>query len=127
MEKESKHVRFYELLDIHLANVLKSKFVNRSIDHLMLQEMYAVIRDTIESVFAKSNHKLTPEALRWLSMQYFKTVKLNDESTVRDLIVTNEYKLSELPYHDIQLMRNLFLETKLGSELDSEYQRRSAS
>lgn len=123
-----KKRRFYELLETHLTVVLNQKFPNgTSVDDGVLRLMFDTIKSTITGLFDQSSHKLTAEALSWLSTQYFKGVRVNAEDRVSDLIVTNEHDLALMPYDDIKLMNDLFAEASVGEALVTEMKRRSLS
>jgi glutamyl/glutaminyl-tRNA synthetase len=123
-----KHVRFAELLTLHLSNKIKKAFPHgTSLNDVKLREIRDCIRDTVREVFNKSSYTLAPESINWIANQYFKSIRINNEQTVNDIIIINEYKLADLPYHDIQLMRSLFNETQMFHELEAEYCRRNAS
>lgn len=128
-----KRIRFSELLELHVNNVISRKFTRKDpkdqveLTPDLMREIRDAILEAIGNVFAKSNHKLTPEAVSWLSNKFFKAVQINSNQTMSDLVVINEYKLSQLPYHDVELLRNLFNETALEEELEEEYRRRSQS
>jgi hypothetical protein len=122
---DGKPIRFSQLLELHLNNVVKKKFTSCQLTSAVLCELRETLREQVSNVFAKGKHRLTFEALVWLTDQYFKAVKVNDDKTVEELIVINEYKLDALPYCDIELLHNLFNETKLGPMLEEEYRRRN--
>lgn len=126
-----KHVRFAELLVLHLNTKIKKSFPQgTSVTPERLREIRDCVRNTCAEVFSKSSHKLSPDAINWVANQFFKSIKVSTtdgDVTVKDLVIINEYKLSELPYHDIQLMRNLFNETEMAQELHEEYKRRGVS
>lgn len=92
-----------------------------------MREIRVGINESISSVFSKSKYKLSQEAIMWLSDQYFKRIKISKDQTMSDQVVINEYTLSELTFDDIQLLRNLFIETQMGLELDNELRKRSLS
>jgi hypothetical protein len=125
-DAESKSIRFYQLLELQLNNQLK-KFLFDQLTPNLMREIRESIRSTINDVFSKSRHGLSSNAVTWLTDQYFKGIRLNDDQLMNDQVVINEYKLSELEFNDIQLLRNLFLETSMGPELDAELRRRNAS
>lgn len=126
-----KHVRFAELLVLHLNTRVKKQFPQgTTINQGKLREIRDCVRDTCLEVFSKSSHGLSADAINWIANQFFKSIKMSTtdgSTTINDLVVINEYNLSELPYHDIELMRNLFNETEMGQQLNEEYQRRSTS
>ncbi len=122
----TNNVRFYTLLEAKIKTSLE-KFTGEALTPVLMRKIRDGIKDQITGVFTVSKHKLTPEAMTWLGDQYFKSIKVNDEQSMSDLVVINEYKLSELEFNDIQLLRNLFLETKMGLGLDEELKRRSTS
>lgn len=124
---EEKHIRFSELLEVHLRNTIQKKFMHEPINPVLLRSMRDTIQESIADVFAKSNHTLDERSINWLAHRYFAAVKINSDQSVGDMVVINEYKLSELPYHDIMLMRNLFDSTILATELNEEYAARSQS
>lgn len=119
------NIRFHELLDSHLMNVLKPKFLNETLTPKVLREIHSLIRSTIEGIFMKSSQVISGEALSWLTDQYFKNIKVNDTQHVSDLVVLNEYVLDELKYTDIQLLCNLFSDHRIGHDLEIELRKRS--
>ncbi len=127
MSNDVNQIRFHQLLEIQINNIIKSKFTGSALTPLVMREIREAIKTQLVDVFSKSKFGLSPGALIWLCDQYFKAIKINDTQMMSDTVVINEYKLSELEFNDIKLMRNLFLETRLGSELDKEFQRRSQS
>lgn len=126
----SKQVRFSELLTLHVSNTIQNKFLNEALNPDTLRAIRDVVHQTIGEVFARSSHRLSPKAINWVSNQYFKSIQLGSvegKQTINDLVVVNDYPLSEMTFSDIQLMRNLFNETTMSSALEEEYRRRSAS
>ena len=124
---DAKRIRFHQLLETQLTNSLQKKFLNEQLTPALMRSIREMIRQQINDVFSKSRFKLSADATTWLTDQYFKGIKLNDDQLMSDQVVINEYKLSELEFNDIQLLRNLFLETTMGPDLDAELRRRSAS
>lgn len=123
---DDKRIRFHQLLEIQLNNQLK-KFLHEQLTPALMRSIREEIRSTIDGVFSKSRFRLSANATTWLTDQYFKGIRLNDDQLMSDQVVINEYKLSELEFNDIQLLRNLFNETLMGPELDAEMKRRSVS
>lgn len=121
-----KQIRFADLLTLHVSNTIKKQFVHEQLNPDTLRGIRDCVRKTITEVFMKSKHQLSTNAMNWVANQYFKSIQLNGE-TVNDLVVINEYKLDEMSFSDIQLMRNLFNETAMSSDLEAEYRRRNAS
>jgi len=122
-----KNVRFAQLLEIHVSNVITKKYVTDKecfVTSDFFKEVRETVKSTIEGVFAKSSHKLSTEAMVWLSDQYFKAIKING-AMMGEQVIINEYKLSSMPYSDIELMRNLFNESAIGVALEEEYRTRS--
>ena len=124
---EGKSVRFATLLEQHINKVVKKLYLNEQATSAVLHSIHATVRREIDNVFLKSNFKLTPESRSWLTDQMFKSISINGEESIGDRVITNEYKLETLPYHDIELLRNLFNETAIGPYLEEEYARRSQS
>lgn len=127
MPADDKQIRFHQLLEIQLNSIIQKQFVNEQLTPVMMRSLRNAIREQLDSVFSKSRFKLSPNALTWLGDQYFKNIRLNGDQLMNDTVVIHEYKLSQLEFNDIQLLRNLFLETIMGPELDAELRRRSAS
>lgn len=125
-ETADKRIRFHQLLEVKLNTALKP-FLFKELTPPTLRQIRETLREQIDGVFSKSKFKLSDRATTWLTDQYFKAIKINDDQQMTDMVVLNEYKLSELDFNDIQLLRNLFLETKMGPELDAEFRRRNAS
>lgn len=124
---DAKRIRFHQLLETKITNTLQRKFLHEQLTPVLMRSIRESIRQQIDDVFSKSRFKLSPNATTWLTDQYFKGIKLNDDQLMSDQVVINEYKLSELEFNDIQLLRNLFMETTMGPGLDAELRRRSAS
>jgi hypothetical protein len=127
---EGKQIRFAQLLELHVVNTVSKKFANTTVNNDTLHAMRDAIHEQVVGVFKKSKQQPGEVALRWLSNQLFKNISLNTndgKKLINELVIFNEYKLSELPYSDLQLLRNLFNETVMGSELEEEYRRRSAA
>ncbi len=124
---EGKPVRFAKLLEQHINNVVKKLYLNEQATSTVLHSIHATVRREIDTVFLKSTFKLSEESRSWLTDQFFKSISINGEQSIGDRVITNEYKLETLPYHDIELLRNLFNETAIGPYLEEEYRRRSQS
>lgn len=128
-------IRFSELLELHITNQINKKFAKTTVDNAALHEMRDIVRDQVFTVFGKSSFKVTESGLNWLVNQVFKNLQLKtktdegktEKKPIHELVVFNEYKLEDLPYSDIQLLRNLFNETPYGPELEEEYRKRSAA
>jgi len=129
---ESKPIRFAALLEQHIVHKVNKKLsVGKTvIDNKALHEIRDLVKELVHGIFGKSSHKVTEQGLNWLSNQLFKNIELKTNEgnkPIEELVVFNEYKLADLPYSDIQLLRNLFNETAMGPELEEEYRRRSAA
>lgn len=126
---ENKHVRFTQLLELHLNKVIKKEFDNKDLDPPTLRAIRDRIKLLIGGIFDKSAHKLDERSVVWLTDQYFKVIKVDDDYDMVNLVILNEYKLEDLPYHDIELLRNLYSSSSAPwvSMLDAEYRRRSQS
>lgn len=125
-----KNIKFYQLLEVSLNDILHKTIKSseqKEINHVLMREIRVRINESISSVFLKSKYKLSQEAITWLSDQFFKRIKIGKDQTMGDQVVINEYALSELTFDDIQLLRNLFIETQMGLELDDELRKRSLS
>jgi hypothetical protein len=128
MTEENKHIRFAELLELHINTGIKNKFKDvKEIDPVMMREIRDQIRGQINAVFDKSKQKLTDKARSWLTDQFFKNLRVNEDQKMSDLIVLNEFRLDQLTYEDIELLKNLFDQTTLAETLQSEYSRRMQS
>ena len=124
----SNQPRFVELLNQHVVDTVQRKFEHRQLTPATMREIRDSIRVVIDSVFTKSEkYQLTETARAWLTNQYFRRLQVNDSQTMDDLIVINEYKLSQLSYGDIALLRDLYDQTDLAAELNAEHRTRSAS
>lgn len=122
---EQKHIRFSQLLEQHLITIIRRDFAGKQLTPQLLRELRDAIKQQLTWVFDRSSHKLSTNALGWITNQFFKAVRINEDTTVNDQIVLNDYNLADLPYDDIELMRNLFDQTKMSALLEEEYQRRS--
>ena len=129
------HIRFAELLELHITNQINKKFTEVALTPDVLHQMRDVVREQVFAVFKKSSHKLTDDSLNWLVNEVFKHIQIAGKDAdgqpvkqhIYELVVFNEYKLDPLPYDDIQLLRNLFNQAPYGQLLEEEYRRRSAA
>ena len=119
--------RFAQLLTQHIGNTVSRRYTGTQLTDAALHEMRHTIRTIIDSVFDRSTHKLSETGRAWLTNQLFKRIKVNDDKQVVDLIVINEYNLSQLTYHDVELLSGLFDQTDLAAELNDEYRTRRSS
>lgn len=127
MQANDKSIRFHELLEIKLNDTLTKEFSLEGLTPALMKSIRSAIQEQIRDVFSKSSHTLTPNAITWLGDQYFKSIKLNSNQLMADLVIINEYKLSELEFSDIKLLYNLYRDTKMGPELIDEMRTRNAS
>lgn len=130
MEQQT-HVRFAELLRLNLNDKIKKKFADgRTVNEAVLREIRDCVRETIASIFAKSSYSLSEKAVNWVSNQYFKSIQLgtpNGPILINELVVINDFPLSEMTFQDIQLMKNLFNDMDMSTALNEEYNRRNVS
>lgn len=127
---EGKHVRFTQLLETHLNKVIKKEFDNRDLDPVTLRSIRERLKEQIGGIFGKMNsHKISEHVVMWLTDQYFKAIKVDDDYDMSEMVFINEYKLADLPYHDIELLRNLYSSSTApwAEELEVEYRGRSQS
>ena len=123
----TEHIRFSELLTQHIENTVKRKFMHEMITDTVMREIRTLIRITIDNIFERSNHKLSPLGRAWLTDQFFKRIKVNNGQLMNDMVVIHEHKLSELVYDDVRLLSGLFDKTDLAHELHDEYRDRNAT
>jgi hypothetical protein len=126
MDDRTKNVRFSDLLEVAINAAVSDKFINQTLTADLLRQIRDEVREQIDSIFLRSKHQLTREARHWLANQFFKAININGGS-IGDHIVINEYSLASFPYHDVQLLQNLFGHTAMGVDLREEYQRRTTS
>ena len=120
--------RFVDLLGHRIEDLINR---NHSSDALTPESMRSIrdtIRDTIDSVFLKSDRlNLSANARSWLADQYFKRIKINENQCISDVVVMHEHTLSQLTRDDVELLRTLFTGTELGQQLANELRCRDAS
>ena len=125
-----KQVRFADLLTLHVSNTVQKQFLHETLSTQTLRAIRDCVHKTISEIFERSNYTLSSQALNWVGNQYFKSIQVGSNEgmqSINDMVVINDYKLSEMSFCDIQLMRNLFSETAMSAELEAEYFRRNAS
>jgi hypothetical protein len=113
--------RFYLLLAQRLNDRLK-KFNFDELTPEALTSVRTEIYQTIDELFMKSKqNKLSKKAITWLTNQYFKQTKWSDNGTIiNDLVVVNNFKLSDLSNDDIVLLTSLYSGTLLSTQLEAE-------
>lgn len=117
--------RFAELLAQHVQDTVQRRFAYEKLDPATMRKIRQTIREIVSGVFQRSTHKLSDTGQSWLTNQVFKRLQVGPEAMMSDLIIINEHKLSELPLGEVRLLRDLFDETDMVSELDSELRARS--
>ena len=126
-DTDKKRVRFADLLILHINTLIKQKYLYEQMTPTVMRAIRETIREKINMIFNASKYHITPHARCWLSDQLFKSIKFNDDQNMNEQVIIHEYSLSEMPYSDVQMLRNLFNETSLAEVLEEEYTRRSAS
>lgn len=86
--------------------------------------MKTAIDDVVRSALSD---RLDTTSLKWLSSKYFQSIKLNSECNVSDMIVSNDYQLSELPLLDIVFLVKFLADTRFAQDLEKELSRRTLS
>lgn len=120
--------RFVELLNQHVVDTVQRKFEHQQLNPTTMRQIRDAIREVVDRVFTKSpKYNLTETGRAWLTNQYFKRLEVNGGQSMNDLIVINEYKLSQLSYSDVKLLHDLYDQTDLADELNAEHRARSAS
>jgi len=117
--------RFAELLAQHVQDTVQRRFAYEKLDPATMRKIRQTIREIVSGVFQRSTHKLSDTGQSWLTNQVFKRLQVGPEAMMSDLIIINEHKLSELSLGEVRLLRDLFDETDMVSELDSELRARS--
>lgn len=112
-----------QLLEQHLTAALK-QFVHESLTPNLMNRIRTTVKKTIDNVISRTQDKLSDKGIMWLTDQYFKGIKMNDDLLMSDQVVINEYKLSELEFSDIELLYGMYDGTDLGIELEKEYHKR---
>jgi hypothetical protein len=121
-----KQIKFHQLLENQFNKILQRDFCGKSLTPDVLRELREAIKKQIQSVFTVSQFKLSENAMSWLGDQYFKEIKIDEDQMMTDMVIMNEYLLSDLELNDIKLLLNLFNDTKLGVSINAEMKRRSS-
>lgn len=117
--------RFSELLAQHVQDTVQRRFAYEKLDPATMRKIRQTIREIVSGVFQRSTHKLSDTGQSWLTNQVFKRLQVSSGTTMADLIVINEHKLSELTEPEVRLLRDLFDETDMAIELNRELAARS--
>lgn len=120
-------ISFAKLLELKVNHAVQQRFNHQAVTPDLLRELRDLIRQQVDAVFLPSSYSLTAEARGWLANQMFSAVKINGETSIAELVIINEYKLAEMPYHDVKLLHDLFKKTAVGQLLEEECARRSAA
>jgi hypothetical protein len=115
-------VKFYRLLETYVKRLLDA-YSGKDLTPDLMHSIRNTIHDRVASVFNQSKQNVSDKAVRWLTDQLFKSIKV-DDMHMADLVVINEYVLSELNDHDVQLLHDLFCETTFGFMLTDELRTR---
>jgi hypothetical protein len=126
-------IRFSKLFTLHVNNLIKKYMdvhppgANGDVSTEVLKGLRVVIMEQVDRVFTRGNHRMTAESRSWLADQFFKMIQINGNHYMGDQVVIHEYKLSDLPYDDVELMKNLFDQTMLAEMLNEDFKKRSLS
>ncbi len=135
MSDKGQSVRFVQLLETHINTKLQKEFKNEQLTIELLKKVRDQLRVSLSEIFCKhEKYRLSENAVNWLANQYFASIKVGIDADkkdihVYDLVVINDYNLSELPYHDVELLNNLYSTTVAPwvTSLKEEYEKRTRS
>lgn len=123
-------IRFSKLLEHRILSDISKKFTGRLMDQVALREIRDCIREHVYGVFEKSTLHLSRESLSWVANQFFRNVSIGTGGTTQkmhEMVVINDHPLEEMPLSDLQTLRSIFNETKMGPLLDEEFSKRGLS
>lgn len=81
------------------------------------------IRLCVDDVFSTTIPKPSETAASWLTSWVFTHTKINGHA-VEQMIVSNGYKTSELSYADLRLLKSMFPNSAISTEVSEELSRR---
>lgn len=119
---------FLGLIRSKIDSGLRDEFsVDSMIDTANLQPTIVRVRNVIRNVlvefFDNSTSRPSDLAINWLTHRLLVTLKLND-IPIANLILANEYRVTDLSYNDARLLSVLLSKTTLGEELQREAERK---
>jgi len=126
--------RFAELLEFHL-NLRLQKFAGKGkkLSRDLMEEMYALIRDTVHLVFSKSSHNPAEITKDWVSQKYYESIKLSDSKIITEDPETWDHKttrvydaapIDKIPSDDLRFIAGLFDEMVFAEEIALELRKR---
>lgn len=107
-------------------SVRLSELYNREVTVEYLHEVRETIARTFlevlkDTVYATS---VTVNAAQWIVNELFKSVKLCEDTTINDLIITNDLDIKEIDSLSLTSLREMFEGTAIGVVLETEHERR---
>lgn len=120
--------RFVDLLGHRIEDLINRNHKSDALSPEAMRSIKDTVRDAVDSVFLKSDRfSLSTNARSWLTEQYFKRIRINEDQCISDVVVLHEHTLSQLTRDDVELLRTLFNGTALGQQLADELRHRDAS
>jgi hypothetical protein len=123
-DQQGMTIRFSELLEKRLNDVISRKYCYEALTPAALKGIRDTIREVVISIFNKSSYNPSYEMMGWIANQYFRRIQINGSQSMDELVIINEFKLSEMSTFDISLLRSLFSGTTIGSDIELEVERR---
>lgn len=124
MTKED--VEFNQLLEDRLTEKLAS-FLSKSLTSDIVRQIRNSFKHVINTTCSEYKLNLSEEAVVWVTDQYFKSIKINDNLLMNEQVVINEYQLTELDLGDIVLLYSNFGGSSFGDEITKEFNKRTMS
>lgn len=117
---------FYKKLNLQIDEMLKSKyqFATNDADGIqLLNDISKDMDDIIETLLREQSPQISDKAIRWLRNVLFVKVSIADGLSISDLVVVNNYELSDLTDHDLFMFSSLLesseFKTKITKEIKS--------
>lgn len=135
MNHQQNDIRFIDKLEYHLY-VQLNKFVNKTLTHELLEDMFGTIYRTMNNIFSKeTTFKLSEKAINYISNEYFKCIYMDDALIVSNKTV-DEYpmttkninmmhvELKELSKKDLEVLSFVFSNADFADKINYELRKR---
>jgi hypothetical protein len=118
---------FYKQLNLQIDEMLKSKYqfaTNQTDGVQLLHDISKDINEIVETMLKEQSSQISDKAVRWLRNVLFVKVSISDGLSISDLVVVNNYDLSDLTDHDLFMFSSLLESSEFKNNITKEIKSR---
>lgn len=118
---------FYKQLNLQIDEMLKSKyqFATNATDGIqLLNDISKDMDEIVETMLKEQSPQISDKAIRWLRNVLFVKISIADGLSISDLVVVNNYDVSDLTDHDLFMFSSLLESSEFKNKITKEIKSR---